>query len=772
MPKKKPGSSSENVISGTSGQDELSGIGGSFILSGGRGDDTYWVDDKGDSVEEKNRGGTDTVHASLNWTLSDNVENLTLVEGSDGLDGFGNSENNKITGNSGDNLLDGAGGDDTLIGAEGNDTLIGGDGSDTISGGNGTDVAVFSGLFSDYVIEGSENALSVTSLSTGSTDLLDGVEFLSFDDGIYAVTDLFPSASPVAADDSVTTQEDTPVIISALENDSADLVIETISGASGSVIINPDGTLTYTPNENENGLDEFTYTAVDANGHQTTATVTVTVTAVNDAPDATDDTLTVNADTLYSGTASLLDNDTDIDGDTLSMSGAGTALDSIQNFSAQDSSLTIATASGGTVEVFRDGTYTYTPPTGFSGTDSFAYEVADGSGATSTANVTIDVQDAGTPGTPSGTDPVPYYVEGLIFDDPYRLNAGYDVGTPVVVTYTFLDTLPSYYDSESPIWSTFSAYSVAQEEAVRAMLAEIENFTNITFVEVTDAPATITFGLADLGGYNGLAFRPEGTATGTIASDVWIDTGHAGTEFTAGSYANMNLLHEIGHAIGLDHATLPADEDTLQYSIMDSSPDVYFSTLPDNFQLYDIAALQYLYGANTSYVSGDDIYTFGTFDNAITVLWDGGGHDEIDLSAATYGIEVDLTPGAFGTIAPSGSNNFVIALGAVIEDVTGGAYDDVISGNDAANRINGGAGNDVLSGGAGADVFEFSANWGDDTILDFDTQTDVLDLSQSGAAFSDLDITYADGNATVTFLDDSIVLVGVEALDPAVFVFV
>ena len=116
---------------------------------------------------------------------------------------------------------------------------------------------------------------------------------------------------------------------------------------------------------------------------------------------------------------------------------------------------------------------------------------------------------------------MPYYVEGLIFDDPYRLNAGYDVGTPVVVTYTFLDTLPSYYDSASPSWSTFSAWSEVQEETVRAMLAEIENFTNITFADVTDAPATITLGLADLGGYNGLAFRPEGLATGTIASDVF-----------------------------------------------------------------------------------------------------------------------------------------------------------------------------------------------------------------------------------------------------------
>lgn len=768
MPRKKPGSSSENVISGTSGNDFLSGLGGSFVLSGGRGDDTYQVDNSGDSVQEKNRGGTDTVLASLDWTLSDNVENLTL-EGSLDLSGYGNSGDNEIIGNSGDNLLDGGDGDDVLAGGDGDDTLIGGDGSDTISGGTGTDVAVFTGLFSDYLIGGSEDALSVTSLPTGSTDLLDGVEYLSFDDGTYAVSDLFAPAGPVAADDTVTTDEDTPVTISVLDNDSAGLVIESVSGASGSVIINPDGTLSYTPTENETGTDAFTYTAVDAGGQQTTATVTVDITPVNDAPDAADDVFTVSADTLYSGTASVLDNDTDIDGDSLSVAGAGPAPGSIQSFAPQDTGLTIATVSGGTVEIFRDGSFTYTPPAGFSGTDSFVYMVADEAGATSTANVTIDVQDPDAPAAPpAGSDPAPYYVEGLIFDDPYRLNAEYDVGTAVVVTYTFPDTLPSYYDSTSSIWSTFTAYNAAQEDAVRAMLDEIETFANITFVEVTDGPATMTFGLADLGGYNGLAYRPEGLATGTIASDVWIDTGHAGTQFTAGSYAYMNVVHEIGHAIGLDHATLPADEETLQYTIMDSSPDVYFSTLPDGFQLYDMAALQYLYGANTGYASGDDIYTFDAFDNAITVLWDGGGHDTIDLSAASYGIEIDLTPGAFGTIAPSGSDNFVIALDAVIEDVIGGAYDDVISGNDADNRINGGAGNDILSGGAGADVFEFSANWGDDTILDFNPQTDVLDLSLSGATLGDLDITHADGNTTLQFQGDSIVLIGVDALDPEV----
>ncbi|WP_010232318.1 cadherin-like domain-containing protein, partial [Gillisia marina] len=108
--------------------------------------------------------------------------------------------------------------------------------------------------------------------------------------------------TPVAVDDSSTTDEDTAVTVSVLDNDS-DVdgdeltVISTTEPENGSVVINNDGTITYTPNDNFNGVDTFDYTIEDEEGLTATATVTVTVGGLNDAPVAVDDSSTTDEDT-------------------------------------------------------------------------------------------------------------------------------------------------------------------------------------------------------------------------------------------------------------------------------------------------------------------------------------------------------------------------------------------------------------------------------------------------------------------------------------------
>src|SRR5690606_17409489 len=134
--------------------------------------------------------------------------------------------------------------------------------------------------------------------------------------------------APVANDDTLSATEDTPITYTAaqlLGNDTDvdgdTLTIASVtSGTGGTAMLNADGTVTFTPHANFNGVADFTYTVTDGSLTSNTATVTVNVAAVNDAPVANDDTLSAPEDTPITYTAAqLLGNDTDVDGDTLSI---------------------------------------------------------------------------------------------------------------------------------------------------------------------------------------------------------------------------------------------------------------------------------------------------------------------------------------------------------------------------------------------------------------------------------------------------------------------
>jgi len=181
--------------------------------------------------------------------------------------------------------------------------------------------------------------------------------------------------APVANGDTAATTEDTAVTVNVVSNDN-DIdndplsVVSVTQGSSGSVMVNADNTVTYTPIPNSNGQDSFTYTISDGSGGMAEATVTVDVTPVNDAPTANDDTAATTEDTAV--TVNTLVNDIDIEGDALSITS-----------STQGSS--------GTTTVNLDGTITYTPSGNFNGQDSFTYTISDGNGGMATATVTVDI---------------------------------------------------------------------------------------------------------------------------------------------------------------------------------------------------------------------------------------------------------------------------------------------------------------------------------------------------------------------------------------------
>ncbi|WP_373479748.1 beta strand repeat-containing protein [Geminocystis sp.] len=132
------GNALKNNLIGLDGNDILNGLGNIDTLVGGKGDDTYIINNTGVKITELANQGTDVVISSLTYTLIPNLENLQLT-GLANINGTGNDVDNNIGGNSANNILSGGIGNDILTGNEGNDTLIGGQGNDILTGGSGAD---------------------------------------------------------------------------------------------------------------------------------------------------------------------------------------------------------------------------------------------------------------------------------------------------------------------------------------------------------------------------------------------------------------------------------------------------------------------------------------------------------------------------------------------------------------------------------------------------------------------------------------------------------
>lgn len=374
------------------------------------------------------------------------------------------------------------------------------------------------------------------------------------------------------------------------------------------------------------------------------------------------------------------------------------------------------------------------------------------------------------------------YIDALI--DGYKWGSG-GAGTAVVLTYSFpgYDSYwaSDYYGGEP--WD-FDILNATQKAAATAALATWASVANVSFMQTADNSTTvgeIRFAWTGEVNEQAHAYTPGSTAE---AGDVWLNYNADWSEgFGKGTYAFTALVHELGHALGLKHTfeapnTLPSGEDGYHNSVMSYSAQAgndgsMVSFNPTTPMLYDIAAIQYLYGANMSYNAGNTTYTFQEGQDYFQTLWDGGGKDTIVWQAATQSAQIDLRAGSWSDLGntlqfydsdwtPAATSIWTVAIAftVTIENATGGGAGDVLTGNDAANVLSGNAGNDTLSGNGGNDTLNggtgsdrmlggtgndiYLVNSASDVVIELSGQG--TDLIKSPVSFSLMDTDGAGSN--------------------------
>ena len=423
------------------------------------------------------------------------------------------------------------------------------------------------------------------------------------------------------------------------------------------------------------------------------------------------------------------------------------------------------------------------------------------------------------------------------------------------LTYSFPTTGANY---NTPYYNPdFVSHQVvlnaAQQAASIYAFNLLASYTNLTFMQVTEGPST--HGNIRISQTTSTSEpSAEGNFPGSQASDgdIWIGKSASNPQPfyltpNIGNWGQATFMHEIGHTLGLKHghqdltaydltngnyidgpgpfygtAPLPSSHDGQDWSLMTYRSDPtngvgpgYFEgdqyNQPQTYMQDDIAALQYLYGANFTSNGGNSVYTFSAttgemFINGVSqgdpdgsiilrTIWDGNGVDTYDFSNYSNDEAIDLAPGAFSTFSTAQLANHraytggtAMAMGnianallyqgdtrSLIENATGGSGNDTMSGNDAANvltgndgndtlnglvgndTLNGGNGNDALDGGVGTDTM--AGGLGNDTYY-VDATADVVTENASEGT----DLVYASATFTLGTNVENLTLLGTSAI--------
>jgi serralysin len=319
------------------------------------------------------------------------------------------------------------------------------------------------------------------------------------------------------------------------------------------------------------------------------------------------------------------------------------------------------------------------------------------------------------------------------------------------LTYSF-PTSASFYGSPYGNGETasFGTLNSAQQAAAKAALAGYAAVANLTFTQLTESAskhADLRMASSDRPS-TAWAYFPTTAAEG---GDAWFNksSGYYSNP-VKGNYAYTTFLHEIGHALGLEHPHengMAVERDSMEFTVMSYRSYIgaplrgYVNEswgYAQSLMQLDIAAVQQMYGANFSTNAGSTTYSWSPTTGAMSIngvgqgapggnrifmtVWDGGGIDTYDFSKYATNLTVDLNPGAWSTtsstqlarlhyngsqVADGNIANALLYKGDVrslIENAKGGSGADSLTGNQADNALWGNGGNDQLFGNSGNDV--------------------------------------------------------------------
>lgn len=768
------GGEGHDLLFGSYGDDILIGGPGNDNLLGGQGNDFLDGGDDYDSVNYANDvSATSGVTVNLSNSIATNdgfgtVDTLINIESV-----IGSNFSDNITGSDVDNQLSGLDGDDVLVGLGGDDFLTGGLGDDVLDGGFGNDtytffigdgfgdiiqesggidqIVIHSGLtIADVVFTRNGNDLlvtyddAVTIRDFYSGDPSKVVEMIRFDNGTtFDLTTLLSEITPannppIARPDDFAGTQDTDIEGNLLadnghgadydlDGDTLKVVQNMItSAAGGSVILMANGDFVYMPPAGFTGTDSFNYTVTDNNGGNANATATLNIAALpplNQDPVAEADNFSGHF--LDSITGNVLNDnghgaDYDLDGDGLTVQPA-----------------IFTTAGGGVVSLNADGSYTYTPSSGFIGQDSFTYTLNDGRGGSSVGVATLDItsradQIIGTAGDDvlAASNNRDATIAGLAGDDKITGKGGNDVliggaGNDIIRGGSGNDTIIG--DDVFVTKHLYSSDNILYPETIETVnIARLnpDGTPNLGIVHgdlISNTPqtATITF-VQTVAGYNNSLGSYIIGADGTIQA-VNLEFANV-KNYRAGDTATLHLpgnpdsnfgffIISDGARANHDYAGLDLNGDNLEFWYNYGQADQRLANINDSS---DHISLVYNDGAQVKILQGDIYHT-------------------TERGSADLDINPDHQIHAISGLISDGNTD---SLRIGFEDLkgTGDAdYNDVVF-DIKINPVYGDTGtvggNDILTGGAGADTFVFTTHGGIDTITDFHKgEGDRLDLS-------------------------------------------